>query len=88
MNAIWFLRRYAMKPTPRKPKTIMPRVEGSGTAEIAKVPEGTPIARPGIGTMSERSVLIVVPTPENNELADDKFRFISKVPAVFSSDKS
>ena len=32
LNAGFDLRRYAMKPTPAKPRTIMAHVEGSGTA--------------------------------------------------------
>jgi hypothetical protein len=40
MSAIVLLRgrRYAMKPTPAKPKIIIAQVEGSGTAETFVVP--------------------------------------------------
>jgi hypothetical protein len=39
LNASFDLRRYAMKPTPAKPKIIMAHVEGSGTGGVEN---GTP----------------------------------------------
>jgi hypothetical protein len=35
INAGFDLRRYAMKPTPAKPRSIMAHVLGSGTAEVS-----------------------------------------------------
>ena len=37
-NAVLFLRRYAMKPRPAKPRIIIAQVAGSGTAEMLRSP--------------------------------------------------
>jgi hypothetical protein len=36
LNAVWFFRRQAKKPSPKKPKIIIAQVEGSGTAVVTE----------------------------------------------------
>ena len=49
INADFDLRRYAMKPTPAKPRIIIAQVEGSGTAAV------------GVGVQSTHWPLLIRP---------------------------
>ena len=44
INAGFDFRRYAMKPTPAKPRSIIAQVVGSGTAAVATKPRSNPVA--------------------------------------------
>ncbi len=63
INAGFDFRRYAVKPTPAKPRIIMAHVEGSGTAEVAAKTPGLKANSPPKSDENMGSIIALTCTP-------------------------